>query len=141
MGCFVSLGCTLILNRPLPASETFASKSGLDEATFKCFTGKSLAALTPIVLRLGASPCCQNTNVGVIASCWGMTAFKVNTVVVLAGSSVSTVTVFTCVPVRSPMLKVAVISPLSPGGTSSFWVCAAVQPQEVRTDLNRTGLL
>ena len=38
------------------------------------------------------------------------------------------------------MLKVVVISPFSPAGTSSFWVCAAVQPQEVLTDLNFTGL-
>src|SRR5262249_10906231 len=39
------------------------------------------------------------------------------------------------------MLNVAVISPLSPGGTSSFWVCAVVQPQEACTDLKCTGVL
>src|SRR5215468_7709601 len=39
------------------------------------------------------------------------------------------------------MLNVAVISPLSPGGTSSFCVCAVVQPQEAWTDLKCTGVL
>src|SRR5579885_2596488 len=52
-----------------------------------------------------------------------------------------TVTVFTWVPVRSPILNVAVISPFSPGGTSSLLVCPVVPPQEACTDLKRTGVL
>src|SRR5438477_12459177 len=39
------------------------------------------------------------------------------------------------------MVKVAVISPFSPGGTSSFCVCAVVQPHEAFTDLKWTGVL
>ena len=64
-----------------------------------------------------------------------MVALKVNTVCGTFASSVSTVTVLVWTPVRSPMLKVAVISPFSPGATSFFASAAVVQPQEGRTAL------
>src|SRR5438876_11817470 len=57
------------------------------------------------------------------------------------GSSVCTVTVFICWPVRSPMLKVAMISPFSPGFTTSFWLCVVVQPHDAFTDLKCTGVV
>src|SRR2546423_7593082 len=69
-----------------------------------------------------------------------MLALNVNTVWGAFGSSVSTVTVFTWRPLRSPMLNVAVISPFSPGATSFFANAAVVQPQEGFTALMCTGV-
>src|SRR5260370_37497110 len=57
------------------------------------------------------------------------------------GSSVCTLTVFVCWPLRSPMFKVATISPFSPGLTTSFCVCVVVQPHDAFTDLKCTGVL
>src|SRR6476620_7007529 len=51
-----------------------------------------------------------------------------------------TVMVFFCTPERSPMLKVAVISPLSLGATISLAKAAVVQPQEAWTEVIFTGL-
>src|SRR5438132_3175869 len=45
------------------------------------------------------------------------------------------------IPVRSPMLKVAMISPFSPGPTTSFWVWVVVQPHDTLTDLKRTEVV
>src|ERR1700730_8248183 len=39
------------------------------------------------------------------------------------------------------MLNVAVTSPFSPGFTTSFWVCVAVQPHDAFTDLKCTAVL
>src|SRR5205814_3470248 len=66
----------------------------------------------------------------------GMFAFSVSVMLLCAGggSSVCTFTVFICCPVRSPMLNVAMISPFSPGFTTSFWVCVVVQPHDALTD-------
>src|SRR2546421_9644782 len=69
-----------------------------------------------------------------------MLALNVNTVWGAFGSSVSTVTVFTWRPLRSPILNVAVISPFSPGATSFFANAAVVQPQEGFTALMCTGV-
>src|SRR5690348_4499883 len=55
-------------------------------------------------------------------------------------SSVMTVIVLVCTPDRPPMLKVAVISPLSLGSTTSFFNAAVVQPQEAWTEVIFTAL-
>ncbi len=63
-----------------------------------------------------------------------MTAFSVNAVEGFAGSSVVTVTILCCVPVRLPMFRVAVISPFSPGATSFDFKVATVHPHDVWTE-------
>src|SRR6266850_648140 len=51
-----------------------------------------------------------------------------------------TAIVFVCTPERPPMLKVAVISPLSPGPTRSLASAAVVHPHEGWTEVIFTGL-
>src|SRR5207249_254502 len=140
----VSRGWTLILNSfgAEPAS-TLAVKSGTDDITSNFLMAAALFAFAVMIFGLGSSPFCQKTSAGWISSNGVITALRVSTIVECAGSgsSVWTVTVLTCVPVRPPMLKVAVISPFSPGATCSFCVCAVVQPQEAWTDVKWTGVL
>src|SRR6266478_3858383 len=50
---FVSCGLTSILNSPLPASSTLASKSGVEDVTFRCLTVKSFPTFTLIVFVYG----------------------------------------------------------------------------------------
>src|SRR5207249_4573501 len=120
----VLAGCTSILNCPSPVFSTLVRKSQLDDATLSALIGnfQSFVVFTVIVLGLAVSPFCQKRNVGSISSGTGITALIVSTVVAGRGSSVETLIVFSCIPVRSPILSLAVISPFSPGGTSSCWV-------------------
>ena len=63
------------------------------------------------------------------------TGTQVKTVTVDTDDPKAPQTVLTCVPVRSPMLNVAVISPFSPGATSFFARAAVVQPHDGLTCL------
>src|SRR4029077_20707179 len=118
---------------------TFATKSGLDDETSRFLIEMSLPALATIVLGFGASPACQKTNAGCNSSTWGMTTFSISVVVGCVGSSVTTLIAFCWVPIRSPILNVAVTSPFSPG-SALFFALAAVQPHEVVTLLIAIGL-
>src|SRR3954469_3648824 len=123
---------------PEPGS-TLVSISGSDETTLIFFTGASAFDFTTIVFGFISSSCFQKTKIGWMSSSVGMFAFKVNICCGCAVSSVDTVIVLCCMPVRLAMVKVAVISPDSPGGTSFDFNVATVQPHDVLTELMWIG--
>src|SRR4030095_4488903 len=92
------------------------------------------------VFGLSTSLADQKMKVGATCSNCGIVAFSFRMVVSFVWSSVFTAILFVCTPERSPILKVAVISPLSLGPTSSFASAAVVHPQEGCTEVIFTGL-
>src|SRR5437660_2753085 len=94
----VSFGVTSSVHSPGFPGTSLESKFWLFDLTVRSFTGNSFAALSDTVFVFGASPLVQYTKVGLISIGGVMFAFKVRIVVACVGfgSSVCTVTVFTC---------------------------------------------
>src|SRR5256714_1964705 len=113
--------------------------SPLDQTSLTFLRALRVPLCGMIVLVGAASPACQKTNVGCRSRICAIVAVNFNTVCGVFGSSVSTVIVFICVPVRSPILNVAVISPFSPGATAFDARAAVVQPHDGFTALMWTG--